>query len=148
MSQLSSLLGNEFNDGNSTVDLATFVGDSPIVGIYFSAHWCGPCRGFTPKLKDFYEKLSGEGTPMPIVFGSSDRDAESFASYFAEMPWHAFNFGDERIATLKSKYQVSGIPWLVVLNTKTGELVLNEADTMIGEGSVAYAKWCETAAKL
>ena len=85
---------------------------------------------------------------MPIVFGSSDRDAESFASYFAEMPWHAFNFGDERIATLKSKYQVSGIPWLVVLNTKTGELVLNEADTMISEGSVAYAKWCETAAKL
>ena len=23
--------------------------------IYFSAHWCPPCRGFTPVLKDFYQ---------------------------------------------------------------------------------------------
>ena len=26
-----------------------------IILIYFSAHWCPPCRGFTPILKDFYE---------------------------------------------------------------------------------------------
>ena len=27
------------------------------VGFYFSAHWCPPCRGFTPVLKDFYEVI-------------------------------------------------------------------------------------------
>ncbi len=26
-----------------------------IVAFYFSAHWCPPCRGFTPVLKKFYE---------------------------------------------------------------------------------------------
>ena len=26
-----------------------------IVCFYFSAHWCPPCRHFTPILKDFYE---------------------------------------------------------------------------------------------
>ena len=26
-----------------------------IVMFYFSAHWCPPCRGFTPILKEFYE---------------------------------------------------------------------------------------------
>jgi nucleoredoxin len=26
-----------------------------LVAFYFSAHWCPPCRGFTPVLKKFYE---------------------------------------------------------------------------------------------
>ena len=26
-----------------------------IVLFYFSAHWCPPCRMFTPMLKDFYD---------------------------------------------------------------------------------------------
>ena len=30
-----------------------------VVLIYFSAHWCPPCRAFTPMLKDFYEVRQG-----------------------------------------------------------------------------------------
>ena len=29
--------------------------DKQIILIYFSAHWCPPCRGFTPVLTDFYK---------------------------------------------------------------------------------------------
>ena len=29
--------------------------DNSIICIYFSAHWCPPCRGFTPILKNFYD---------------------------------------------------------------------------------------------
>mmetsp|Transcript_35415 Transcript_35415/g.41011 ORF Transcript_35415/g.41011 Transcript_35415/m.41011 type:complete len:164 (+) Transcript_35415:109-600(+) len=129
---LTSLLGNDFVNG---ADLASIVGDAPLVGIYFSAHWCGPCRQFTPKLKKFYDTLVAQGTPLPILFASSDQDEDSFASYFAEMPWHAFKFGDDRIEVLNKKYVVSSIPWLVILNTKTGELVMNEANVMVGEDS-------------
>ena len=32
-----------------------------IVGIYFSAHWCAICRGFTPDSVDFYKKCQNEG---------------------------------------------------------------------------------------
>ena len=29
--------------------------DNNVICFYFSAHWCPPCRGFTPILKTFYE---------------------------------------------------------------------------------------------
>jgi len=59
-----------------------------VVGVYFSAHWCPPCRGFTPKLAEWYTKdLKTKG--MEIVFVSSDKDEGQFTSYYGEQPWVA-----------------------------------------------------------
>lgn len=88
----------------------------------------------------FVEMLDEEGIHLPIIFGSSDRDGASFQEYFKEMPWAAFPFGDARIEALKKKYEVSGIPWLVVLDAQ-GNLVLNEADTDVPQGPQAYQAW-------
>jgi nucleoredoxin len=67
-------------------------------GIYFSAHWCPPCRGFTPVLADCYKKLAeknaGKKFRFEVVFVSSDRDQESFDGYYSEMPWCAIPFSD------------------------------------------------------
>ena len=98
---LDATIGTSFLNtyGRTTVDLQTFAGDSPLVGIYFSAHWCGPCRNFTPKLVTFLTMLEEEGVRLPVVFGSSDKDEASFQSYFASMTgdqWHAFPLGDAR----------------------------------------------------
>jgi len=141
-SAIDSLLGSKFlaTDGKTEVGLEV-LGDADLVGIYFSAHWCGPCRGFTPKLVTFAEMLKEEGVNFPILFASSDRDAKGFDEYFATMPWLAFPFGDARIKELNKKYEVSGIPWLVVVDAKTGELVANEADTDVPQGTAAYNKW-------
>jgi len=144
---LAALLGSApllTSDGKTKVELSQVVKDAPLVALYFSAHWCGPCRAFTPKLVTFVEMLKEEGVELPIIFGSSDRDEASFQSYFATMPWAAFPLGDSRIEALKKKFGVSGIPWLVVLDAK-GNLVLNEADTDVPQGPQAYAKWLEMA---
>ena len=63
-----------------------------LVLYYFSAHWCPPCRQFTPMLKDFYEVtrllmkvkikyVCQEAEGIEIVFVSSDRSAEDMTSY-------------------------------------------------------------------
>jgi len=93
----------------------TVLSGKSAVGIYFSAHWCPPCRGFTPELAKMYsEAFSGKG--MEIVFVSSDRDESSFNDYYGEMPWVALPF-DKRDAkaTLSKKYKVQGIPSFVIL---------------------------------
>ena len=49
--------------------------------IYFSAHWCPPCRGFTPVLAEFH-KAAAASKNFEVVFVSSDRDQKSFDEYY------------------------------------------------------------------
>merc|ERR1711902_360655 len=41
----------------SKIQASQALSEKDIVCLYFSAHWCPPCRGFTPVLKEFYEKV-------------------------------------------------------------------------------------------
>lgn len=94
--------------------------------IYFSAHWCPPCKGFTPVLADAYKKYNN--TDVEVVFVSSDSDASSFDSYYGEMPWVALPFADRsRQKSLSSKFGVQGIPMLVVLRGADGSIVSKNA---------------------
>ena len=81
--------------------------------LYFSAHWCPPCRGFTPELAVWYEKHRPQGAE--IVFVSSDRDQGSFDEYFGEMPWVALEYPARDLkASLSRAFGVKGIPMLIV----------------------------------
>eukprot|EP00961_Rhodomonas_salina_P092951 1251145-Rhodomonas_salina.1 len=42
------------------------------VGLYFSAHWCPPCKIFTLQLAELYKMLSATRSDFEIVFVSSD----------------------------------------------------------------------------
>ena len=67
-----------------------------VVGLYFSAHWCPPCRSFTPILASWYNKLTSSvlNGKLEIVFLSSDQSEEEFDSYYSEMPWAALPYSD------------------------------------------------------
>merc|ERR1712014_140930 len=96
-------------------ELLEKAGGKPM-GLYFSAHWCPPCRGFTPKLAEFYKE--GLKEKMEIIFVSSDRDEPSFATYCEEMPWLALPYEKrEEKALLSDIFGVQGIPSFVVLNS-------------------------------
>merc|ERR1712003_289491 len=99
------------------------------IGLYFSAHWCPPCRGFTPKLADFYK--NGLNDKMEIFFVSSDRDQKAFDEYFTEMPWKALPFEKrEEKATLSDMFEVQGIPSFVVLNND-GTVITTEGRSKV-----------------
>jgi nucleoredoxin len=114
------------------------------VCIYFSAHWCPPCRGFTPTLVEFYQEVAtNQGKPLEIVFVSSDRDEAAMSEYMQEtnMPWLAVPFGSPHVAQLKKMYNITGIPTLVVLNS-SGVLVSAQGRThVLSKGPKAFESW-------
>lgn len=93
-----------------------------VVGIYFSAHWCPPCRGFTPVLAAFYKEHK-EFKNFEIVFASSDQSQAEFDEYYAEHPWLCIPFGDPRKPALSKKFKVRGIPALIFLDSDTGKVI-------------------------
>ena len=100
----TELLGAQIQGKNGPVDTEQIFGEGKVVGVYFSAHWCPPCRSFTPNLVKFYNsvKAGPNASKFDIVFVSMDRDQKSFDGYFGEMPWLAVEYdSDLRVCTCK-----------------------------------------------
>ena len=105
-SPLVALLGEKVhNKAKENIEVKSLQKEGGVVGIYFSAHWCPPCRGFTPKLAKFYEdfKKTDNGAKFEIIFASSDRDEAAFDEYFGEMPWLAIPFSERQQKVRKNK---------------------------------------------
>ncbi|KAK4303611.1 hypothetical protein Pmani_024393 [Petrolisthes manimaculis] len=79
------------------VPLSQLCGPDRVLGLYFAAHWCGPCRVLTPQLVAFYNHVR-ENTKhqLELVLVSSDTDQTAFTDHFADMPWHAVPFTDAK----------------------------------------------------
>ncbi|CAI9756277.1 unnamed protein product [Fraxinus pennsylvanica] len=106
--------------------------------LYFSAHWCPPCRAFLPKLIEAYHKIKAKDEKFEVIFISSDRDQTSFNEFFSTMPWLALPFGDKRKEPLSRLFKIRGIPMLVALGP-TGKTITTEARRLIAyHGSNAY----------
>ncbi|KAL7149111.1 hypothetical protein ABFS83_05G017500 [Erythranthe nasuta] len=119
-----------------------------IIGLYFSALWCGPCQRFTPKLVEVYNELA-QSKNFEIIFISSDKDDESFDAYFSKMPWLAIPFSDyDTRQKLDELFGVSVIPHLVILN-EDGKILTSEGVRVIEEnGSDGYPFTSEHIGKL
>lgn len=124
------------------------LGGKKVVGLYFSAHWCPPCRMFTPNLAEAYEEAKEGDDYFEIVFVSSDRAADEMLSYMKESHgnWFGLKHGDPLVAELKQMFGVSGIPTLIVVDEK-GKLVSADGRSDISiEGPRAFSKWLSSVA--
>jgi nucleoredoxin len=105
------------------------IGKKKLIAYYFSAHWCAPCRKFTPKLVDYYNRVAPDHPEFEVVFYSFDKSATEMQQYMREtnMPWPAIDYDK-----LKEKGELraaagNGIPSLVLVDA-TGKLVSRSFD--------------------
>jgi nucleoredoxin len=138
MSKAAEILGEAFashgviekdGDGIRPVSRASIEGK--IVGLYFSAHWCPPCRRLTPLLGEKYKELVAAGQNLEIIFVSADRSEKDALGYFAEQPWKMLSFDQEDAnGALNDLFEVNGIPHLVLLDENL-ELITQEGIELI-----------------
>jgi len=102
-------------DGSS-IEASHLLGTDYLL-LYFSAHWCPPCKSFTPKFTEFYNTHGG-GELFHAVLVSSDRSENEMFAYMREtrMPWPAVRFGSANSKTLQDTYSGDGIPRLVLVD--------------------------------
>jgi nucleoredoxin len=110
--------------------------------LYFSAHWCPPCRGFTPKLSAFYQEVTASGSQVEVIFVSFDRSKADFDSYWGSMPFATIDYDNQALReSLGSKYGVRGIPALILLNAN-GDAVKSDCRADVeSSGPGALAIW-------
>ena len=117
--------------------------NSRFILIYFSAHWCPPCRGFTPRLGMFYDSVNKPANQqVEVIYISRDRNPDQFNDYYSEMPWLALPFEDKhRIAELGTRYQVQQIPALILID-REGNMVRNTCRMeVINKGPACLQLW-------
>jgi len=104
-----------FSDG-SVADKIRLTSQKYVL-VYFSAHWCPPCRAFTPKLVEYY-KTKGGGNRFEVLFVSDDNSAQEMMNYMTEteMPWMGLRWKSDEARALSEKLCGPGIPCLVLLN--------------------------------
>lgn len=132
MTAFQELFGEKLLGKDGHVATSDALADKKAVLVYFSAHWCPPCRGFTPKLADFHKRHAAD-KGFQTVFVSSDKGQEEFDEYYGEMPWLALPFDQRDVkATLSKKYKVQGIPSLVVL-APDGKVITTDGRSKVME---------------
>jgi len=95
-----------------------------VVVFYFSAHWCPPCRQFTPLLAKVHALAQGAASlvdgrytrtppqPLHVIFVSGDHSLVEMKSYMKEShgQWSSVSFGTPGQDALNQHFNVQGIP--------------------------------------
>lgn len=116
--------------GTDRVLLSSAFSKVDLVFLYASAHWCPPCRKYTPQLvkfyndaKRFYKQDSKRTKSIEIVFVSADHDMNGFNNYYSTMPWLAVPYDAETREMLLAWMKATGIPKLMCLDARSGRIL-------------------------
>lgn len=136
MSNLYNIIGNILIDKNGNNYNTINKLNNKYIAIYFSAKWCGPCKQFTPKLVNFYNKVDKNN--FELLFISLDKNLNEFNMYFNEMPWLSIPFDKNNSESLSEVFNIDGIPTLQLydnygnlISTYGKDIVLNYENILL-----------------
>jgi len=139
---MQALLGDNFITREGEFSFSELE-ENQVICLYFSANWCPPCRIFTPVLVEFYNDVNYPDKRLEIIQVSSDKDESSFNEYISQLPWAAIPYGDPRNKALKSRFKITGIPILLLLN-RDGSLAYGKARADVqNEGPPCFERWVD-----
>lgn len=141
---VKELVAPNVRKGDELVGEAAVAGK--YVGLYFSAHWCGPCKLFTPQLIEVYKKLQEAGQPFEVVFCSLDNDEKEYKEYYGSMPWMTLGYNSPIVQKLKNILGFEGIPTLVLCNTEM-EPITDDGVSSVKSTGVEGFPWLPSAVK-
>lgn len=95
-----------------------------LIAFYFSAHWCAPCRKFTPELVEYYNRVKDQHPEFEVIFFSLDKSEPEMEAYMREtnMPWPAIDYQKLKEKEVLKKSAGDGIPSLVLVD-QAGKLL-------------------------
>lgn len=118
------------------------IDNKKIIGLYFSASWCPPCRKFTPVISTFYEDMVDYYDDIEFVFISSDKSNIEFNEYWDKMSFPAlsYEYRDKKEELVKL-YDIGPIPALIFIDTN-GNIITKDGKKIIEDsnGNIEYLR--------
>ena len=116
--------------------------EGKLVAIYFSAHWCPPCRRFTPVLQELYDEHKDN---LEVVFVSADRSPAQKARYIKEdkMSWLTIDLNGEDSDRLMGGLGIQSFPTLVILNEDAKIITMEGYPQLAQAPKEAWKYWSQ-----
>ena len=92
--------------------------------IYFSGHWCAPCRKMTPAIVGFYNEIRKDHPGVELIFVSADRSEGAMRGYmkWAGMPWPALAWDQREAVEEIVRLRPSAVPYMALFDGE-GQLI-------------------------
>ena len=112
--------------------------EGTVVGLYFSAWWCGPCGAFTPKLVKLYKTMKEEAKAgnvrkkFEVIYVGDGQDPAKSNDYFRKMPWLGVPASSKANRALSDMFGVQGYPTLVFVDEQ-GAVISSDGRTEVSK---------------
>ncbi|XP_077492201.1 nucleoredoxin-like protein 2 [Amblyomma americanum] len=117
--------------------------DKQLICLYFAAHWCPPCRMFTPVLANVYKVAKGDNLAIEVIFISADRNKNDMLNYMktSHGDWYGLPFDDPLQGEVEERFKVVGVPTLLVMKADGTMVCANGKKVVQERGVQAFRDW-------
>ena len=112
-------------NGNGTYKLYDYLDAGYTVILDVSATWCGPCIAELPNVKKAYDDWHKEGFEILGISFDQEGQEEKVREFLKdrELPWTQVYEGKGWDTKLGAQYDVSGIPFVLLVDGDSGQIL-------------------------